>query len=128
MRLFVADEVDEGVLELTSGGLPVVRLAAPDLQRARRDTARIRADDGDVSVILDLAVAVPGDFRALGKDATVHYAGTVDGLAGLIADIGRADVADGVTLLPAAGLPSQDLRALAIAVLDRISHRQQASA
>jgi hypothetical protein len=128
MRLFVADADGDQLSELTPGGSPVVRLAAPDLQRARRATARIRADGDDVAVILDLAVAVPGDFRSLGEDATVHYAGTVGGLAGLIADIERADVADGVTLLPSVGLPHQDLRSLALDVLRYLADPERASA
>jgi hypothetical protein len=128
MRLFVADRDGDESSELTSGGRPVVRLAAPDLQRARRDTARIRADGRDVSVILDLEVAVPGDFRSLGHGATVHYAGTVDGLTGLIADIDRAGVADGVTLIPAPGSSARDLRTLALDVLRRLAIRERASA
>ena len=111
VRLFVADETGDDLTELTSGGGPVVRFAAPDLQRAQRGAARLRADGGDVDVILDVAVAVPGDFRSVGDDGDgPAYAGTVDGLTGLIADIDLADVADGVTLIPAAGLPRQDLR------------------
>ena len=98
VRLFVADETGGDLSELTSGGGPAVRLAAPDLQRAQRNAARLREGGGDVEVILDLAVAVPGDFRAIGDDGTVRYAGTVDGLTGLIADIDSAGVADGVVL------------------------------
>jgi hypothetical protein len=84
-----------------------------------------------VAVILDITVAVAGDFRsarsALGKaDHTVHYAGTVDGLAGLISDIARADVADGVTLIPAS--PRQDLRSVGLEVLDWLAIRGQARA
>jgi hypothetical protein len=128
MRLFVVDGDGDDVSELTHGGRPVVRLAAPDLQRARRDSARIHANGRDVAVILDLAVAVPGDFRSLGDGATVHYAGTVDGLAGLIADIDRAGVADGVTLIPAVGSPAQDLRTLALEVLGRLATMERATA
>lgn len=128
MRLFVTDETGDDVSELTSGGGPVVRFTAPDLQRAQRGAARLRADEGDVAVILDIAVAVPGDFRSAGTDATVRYAGTVDGLVGLIADIHSASVADGVTLIPAAGLPRQDLRSLGQDVLHRLATREQASA
>jgi hypothetical protein len=74
---------------------------------------------------------VAGDFRsarsALGQaDHTVHYAGTVDGLAGLISDIARADVADGVTLIPAS--PRQDLRSVGLEVLDWLAIRGQARA
>lgn len=128
MRLFVADADGGEFRELTPGGGPVVRLVARDLQRAQRDTARIRADDGDVAVILDVAVDVPGDFRAASAETTVHYAGTVDGLAGLIDDIERADVADGVTLLAAVGPAQRDLRALALDVLRRLAEREQAGA
>ena len=128
VRLFVADETGGDLTELTSGGGPVVRFTAPDLQRAQRNAARLRAGGGDVTVILDLAVAVPGDFRSGGDDETVRYAGTVDGLAGLIADIDSADVADGVTLIPAAGWPRQDLRRLGHDVLRRLATREQASA
>ena len=52
---------------------------------------------------------------------TVHYAGTIDGLAGLVADIFMADVADGVTFISAS--PQQDVRELAGAALDRIARR-----
>jgi hypothetical protein len=128
VRIFVADEVGEGVSELTSGGQPVVRLAAPDLQRAQRGTARIRADGRDVAVILDLAVAVPGDYRVAAAGDTVAYAGTLDGLTGLIADIDSAGVADGVTLIPTAALPAQDLRELGRDVLRRLADRERKSA
>jgi hypothetical protein len=84
-----------------------------------------------VAVILDVTVAVAGDFRSarsvLGPaDHTVHYAGTVDGLAGLISDIARADVADGVTLISAS--PRQDLRDLGRDVLRRLASRDQPKA
>ena len=117
--------------ELTDGDQRTVRVSAPDLQQARRARARIRERGEDVAVILDVTVAVAGDFRSarsvLGPAAdTVHYAGTVDGLAGLISDIARADVADGVTLIPAA--PRQDLRDLGRDVLDRMASRDQPQA
>ena len=114
--------------ELTHGVQRTVRVAATDLQQARRARARIRARGEDVAVILDVTVSVAGDFRSarsvLGPaDHTVHYAGTVDGLAGLISDIARADVADGVTLIPAS--PRQDLRTLGRDVLHRLASRDQ---
>lgn len=133
VRLFVADR-DEWD-ELTDGNRRAVRVAAPDLQEARRARARIRAGaDDDVAVILDVTVAVGADFRSArtvflsgGTDAsTVRYAGTVDGLAGLISDIEMAGVADGVTLLAAA--PRQDLRALGRDVLARLALRGQPQA
>lgn len=128
MRLFVADLPSGDWSELTDGDQRTVRVAAPDLQQARRVRARIRARGEDVAVILDVTVAVAGDYRSarsvLGPaDHTVHYAGTVDGLAGLISDIASADVADGVTLIAAS--PRQDLRDLARDVLDRLASRGQ---
>jgi hypothetical protein len=54
-------------------------------------------------------------------DGTLHYAGTIDGLAGLVADIFMADVADGVTFIPAS--PEQDIGELADAAVDRIARR-----
>ena len=76
-------------------------------------------------------MAVPGDFRtaraSLAADhrQTVRYAGTVDGLAGLIADIELAGVADGVTLIPVG--PRQDLRGVGRDVLNRLALRVRAS-
>ena len=117
--------------ELTDGDQRTVRVAASDLQQARRARTRIRARGDDVAVILDVTVAVAGDFRsartALGlAENTVYYAGTVDGLAGLISDIAKADVADGVTLISAS--PQQELRdleTLARDVLHRLTLRDQ---
>ncbi|BCI55519.1 hypothetical protein NIIDNTM18_47970 [Mycolicibacterium litorale] len=132
VRLFVADRGEWD--ELTDGDRHAVRVSAPDLQQARRARARIRAGAEDVAVILDVTVSVGADFRSARSafaavsdaDETVRYAGTVDGLAGLIADIEMADVADGVTLL-AAG-PRQDLRALGRDVLARLAARDQPQA
>ncbi|MGK2904159.1 MAG: hypothetical protein ACSLE7_15050 [Mycobacterium sp.] len=133
MRLFVADEAWR---ELTSGLGPVVRVAAGDLQEARRARARLRGDDRAVAVILDVTVAVAGDVRAayasLGSDPAgdgVRYTGTVSGLAGLLADIESAGVADGVTLVGAS--PRQDeseLAELGRAVLDLLQQRNRACA
>jgi hypothetical protein len=130
VRLFVA-ETPGSWTELTDGDQRTVRVAAPDLQQARRASARIRAGGEDVAVILDVTVAVAGDFRSARRvlepdGATVHYAGTVDGLAGLIFDIDRADVADGVTLIPAS--PRQDLRTLGRDVLHRLTFGDQPTA
>ncbi|VEG38474.1 Uncharacterised protein [Mycolicibacterium flavescens] len=128
MRLFVTDTSGSWD-ELTDGGQPPVRVAATDLQHARRVRARVRVD-GDVAVILDVTVAVAADFRSA-RDALepadgVRYAGTVDGLAGLIADIESADVADGVTLVPVS--PRDDVHALGHAVLRSLELRGQAKA
>ena len=65
-----------------------------------------RPHRGRRSVILDITVAVAADFRSARNwmttqdTDTLHYAGTIDGLAGLVADIFMADVADGVTFIP----------------------------
>ncbi len=120
---------------MTSGPSPVVRVSAADLQQAQRARARLRGDDGEVAVILDIRVAVAGDVRAayasLGSDADgVRYAGTVSGLAGLIADIETAGVADGVTLVGATSAQDagQDLAELGHTVLDLLEQRHRACA
>jgi hypothetical protein len=124
LRLFVADASGGNWSELTSGEATAVRLTAPDLQQARRARGRI---SDDVAVILDITVAVAADFRSARDamthrdDDTLHYAGTIDGLAGLVADIFIAEVADGVTFIPAS--PAQDIQKLADAALDRIARR-----
>ena len=103
LRVFIA-ETDGAWTELTEGGRQVVRLSAPNLQEAARRRRRLPAD---VAVVLDLAVSVADDPRiALAAisgyedDEGVRYAGTVDGLAGLVTDLVVAGVADGVTLIP----------------------------
>lgn len=128
MRLFVVDQADWH--ELTGGGQQTVRVAASDLQQARRARARIRAAD-DVAVILDVTVSVAGDYRSArtaldAEPSSVQYAGTVDGLAGLLTDIEAAGVADGVTLISAS--PRQDLRDLARDVLARMAARGESRA
>jgi hypothetical protein len=133
VRLFFASEVDDEWTEMTAGGRPVVRFAAPDLQLAKRDGARIRADRPDVDVILDVRVAVTGDFRSARawlvadhEPSTVRYAGTVDGLTGLVADIELAGVADGVTLIPEG--PRTGIDGIGRDVLNRLALRGRASA
>jgi hypothetical protein len=133
VRLFVAGELDGDWTELTAGGRPAVRFAAPDLQLAKREAAGIRSERPDVAVILDVRVTVTGDFRAaraaLGADresSSVRYAGTVDGLTGLVADIELAGVADGVTLVPEGS--STDLVGVGRDVLNRLVLRGRATA
>ena len=134
VRVFVADAVGASS-ELTTGSAAPVRVSAPDLREAHRLRSRIRAaavvrgDDPDrLAVIVDLAVAVADDFRSARKAlasadtaSSLCYAGTVSGLAGLIADIFVAGVADGVTLIPIG--PGVDPRPWADDVLARLSHR-----
>ncbi|WP_445167354.1 hypothetical protein ACTXG7_26680 [Mycolicibacterium sp. Dal123E01] len=119
LRVFIA-EIDGAWTELTAGERPVVRLSAPDLQEAARRRRRLPSD---VAVVLDLVVSVADDARTAlaaisDDDAGVQYGGTVDGLAGLVADLYTAGVADGVTLIP---VDSGDLRA--DVVLSRIQDR-----
>jgi len=123
-RLFITDAVGRWT-ELTTGDRTAVRLSAPDLQEAQRRRRRLPAD---VPVILDVAVTLAGDSRtalaaisAQSGERTVQYAGTVDGLAGLVVDLYVAGVADGVTLVPTSA--GDDLRAQAQATLGRIQYR-----
>ncbi|MCW2554581.1 MAG: hypothetical protein JWR78_4362 [Mycobacterium sp.] len=127
----MVDAAGDDWSELTSGGAVTVRLAASDLQRAQRGRARIRSDRRDVEVILDITVAVASDFHSVRDlaavdDGTLRYAGTVDGLTGLIADIDAAGVADGVTLIAAS--PRVDLQRLGQDVLRRLALRGRQSA
>lgn len=124
-----ADSNDSDWVEVTSDGLPAVRVSAPDLQLAQRARARIQRDE-PVSVVLDITVLVAQDYRSARRSlsaaqddapGSVQYAGTLDGLAGLIADIFVADVADGVTLIPATS--DQEVRVLADDVVARIAAR-----
>ena len=90
LRVFIA-ETDGAWTELTEGERPVVRLSAPNLQEAARRRRRLPAD---VAVVLDLA--------------------------GLVADLVVAGVADGVTLIP---VGPDDLQPRAYAALSRIQDR-----
>ncbi|NKZ11707.1 hypothetical protein HGA11_12010 [Mycolicibacterium septicum DSM 44393] len=119
--------------ELTDGDEPTARISASDLAQARRIRSGLKSEDETLSVILDVTVAVAGDYRSArcsltvaGPEAEVRYVGTVDGLTGLIADIEAAEVADGVTLIPAT--PGQDARVLGGDVLRRLELRSQARA
>lgn len=88
-----------------------------------------------MSAVLDVTVLVDDDVRSaqrrlaeLAADTanSLAYAGTLDGLAGLIADIYHAGVADGVTLIPAA--PHEDARSLGVATLERVAARLHTAA
>jgi urease gamma subunit len=128
------DGQDSRWAELTAGEQSAVRFTAADLQQAQRLRHRILGDDS-VSAILDLTVVVDDDIRAAhrrldelsgpGSD-TLSYAGTLDGLAGLIADIYVTGVADGVTLIPAE--PHQDVRSLGAQALERVAARLRPAA
>ncbi|MBX7448365.1 hypothetical protein GR927_10215 [Mycolicibacterium sp. 3033] len=130
MRIFVSDDAE--VRELTDSEQPVIRVSAPDLQRARQVRSRIRSGPGNAAVILDVTVAVARDFRAartaFGEESadTIRYAGTVAGLAGLLADISSAGVADGVTLIAAS--PQQDIERIGREVVRVLTLRDQVRA
>jgi alkanesulfonate monooxygenase SsuD/methylene tetrahydromethanopterin reductase-like flavin-dependent oxidoreductase (luciferase family) len=132
LRVFIAesDGAWTELTELPAGERQVVRLSAPDLKEAARRRRRLPAD---VAVVLDLAVSVADDPRTALAAISEHddadgvrYAGTVDGLAGLVADLYIAGVADGVTLIPVG--PDDDLRPRACAALSRIQDRLRSPA
>ena len=108
-------------LDLSAYPRHVVRIRAAARRAAQIERARIRtelADDGrdpdDVTVLVDLEVLIAADARSARRElarldsewgaprtpVSLQYVGTPLGLAGLIADITAAGVADGVTLLP----------------------------
>jgi hypothetical protein len=124
-RVFIAESVGADWTELTDSGQPAVRVNARDLQHAQRARDRIRelenkpADDQSaISVVLDVRVLIADDYPSAwhriaeleSGPRSVQYAGTLDGLAGLVDDIYAAGVADGVTLISA--VPHGDVRAL----------------
>ncbi|MGK2879317.1 MAG: hypothetical protein ACSLE6_00500 [Mycobacterium sp.] len=132
-RIFAADSSGANWTEYTYGNAEAVRFSAPDLKRAQRLRPSIRADE-HADAVLDVLVAVAPDFRSACRvmaaapvdDATLRYAGTLDGLAGLVSDIEAAAVADGVTLIPVS--PEHDPGWLAVEVLRLLSVRAQARA
>lgn len=88
----------------------MTRIKAVDLRDAARRAQAVRAD-GAGEVYLDIEVLIDTDaaaaFRALdGTPASeaLRYVGTPRGLAGLIADVQRLGIADGVVLVT----PDQD--------------------
>ncbi|MUM19559.1 hypothetical protein FZI91_20965 [Mycobacterium sp. CBMA271] len=116
-------------VELTSGAGPTQRVTAPDLKHAQRIRHGVRGARGESpGVILDVHVHIESDSRSARKHfatleppAAVSYAGTPEGLAGLITDIYLAGVADGVTLIPAS--PSTDVDCAARHALALLSQR-----
>ena len=87
-----------------------VRISAVDLRDAARKSSAIRAqaqERGEAApeVFLDVEVHIDRDakaaLRGLGDQEreSVRYVGTPRGLAGLISDVQRLGIADGVVLL-----------------------------
>jgi hypothetical protein len=91
-----------------------ILLRAPDLATAQRERRRMRSSSAgeSPSILLEVEAVVAETYgqaraRLADADGTVHseqltirYVGTAVGLAGLIADIAAADVADGVVISP----------------------------
>ena len=102
-------------------GPGVSRVRASDLQQATTVYNRMHAEDHNAVVSLDLefviaptarvarAIPVKSQPRDGDSTATVRYVGTPLGLAGLIADVGAARVADGVNLIPLDNSASAEL-------------------
>ncbi|MGE2832532.1 hypothetical protein [Mycobacterium sp. SMC-4] len=89
---------------------PIV-LHAPDLATAQRERRRIRSSVPDSPLVLleieavvaetyPLALAKLAGSGNVPEASTVRYVGTPIGLAGLIADVAAAEVADGVVISP----------------------------
>ncbi|MGU3502982.1 hypothetical protein [Mycobacterium sp. C31M] len=93
----------------------IVRINATDLRHAARQSAALRADaralgEDEPEVLLNIAVVIDRQAKtahasAAGQESTgaaMRYVGTPRGLAGLIADVRRLGIADGVVLLTSA--------------------------
>lgn len=95
----------------------VVRIHAADLREGQQARARARseaveagADADSVAVFLDIEIHIADDARTARREfaaldaptvpGSIRYVGTPAGLAGLVADVKAAKVADGVTLIP----------------------------
>ena len=107
--------IEARLLDLTAGQpsqyAHLVRIKAPDLRDAQNQRSRIRKISAAARVLVDIEVMVAADAASARRrlalldvnnatPSTIRYVGTPVGLAGLIADISAAQVADGVTLLP----------------------------
>jgi alkanesulfonate monooxygenase SsuD/methylene tetrahydromethanopterin reductase-like flavin-dependent oxidoreductase (luciferase family) len=84
----------------------MTRIKADDLRDAERKARAARAD-GAASVYLDIEVLIDTDVASAFRSADgrppgrLCYIGTPRGLAGLIADVQRLGIADGVVLVTA---------------------------
>ncbi|GGG20485.1 hypothetical protein GCM10007304_37970 [Rhodococcoides trifolii] len=109
--------VDAVALTVDAPKLETVRIQASDLSEAQAQRTRLRQafaeaghDVDQLSVVLDVDMHIAVDARTARKELgsavsvpaprSLLYVGTASGLAGLIADIKAADVADGVNLHP----------------------------
>ncbi|CKG96512.1 hypothetical protein LTT02_16555 [Mycolicibacterium smegmatis] len=92
------------------------RITATDLMDAQRRSARHRAASPTIPILLDIEVLIDRDTRSAfdalenaPKRGGLRYVGTPRGLAGLIADVQRLGIADGVVLKPLTDSPVADL-------------------
>lgn len=99
----------------------VIRVRGRDLRQVVRQAARVRDEHPGIDVLVDIDVVIAEDAPTaltaaadLSDTDTLRYAGTIRGLAGLIADLHTLAITDGAMLLPA-----KDIGQLAL-VKDRI--------
>jgi alkanesulfonate monooxygenase SsuD/methylene tetrahydromethanopterin reductase-like flavin-dependent oxidoreductase (luciferase family) len=83
----------------------MIRIQATDLRDAERKARAARAD-GAATVYLDIEVLIDPDVASAFQNAgdrqhpgRLRYIGTPRGLAGLIADVQRLGIAEGVVLV-----------------------------
>jgi alkanesulfonate monooxygenase SsuD/methylene tetrahydromethanopterin reductase-like flavin-dependent oxidoreductase (luciferase family) len=89
-----------------------VRIQAADLRDAARKSSAIRAEAAErgaqrPEILLDVEVTIDRDAASAlrvwdsrsERDSALRYVGTPRGLAGLISDVRRLDIADGVVLV-----------------------------
>lgn len=127
--------------EITDG-LPtssVVRTQAADLREGQQARARARseavgagASADSVGVFLDIEIHIADDARTARREfaalnaptvpGSIRYVGTPAGLAGLVADVKAAEVADGVTLIPV-GPAQRNLEKIATGVVPWLEDR-----
>ncbi|SNS71650.1 hypothetical protein [Rhodococcoides kyotonense] len=117
----------------------VVRISAADLREGQQARTALRADavaagkDADsVAVFLDIEFHIADDARTARREfatfdvpavpGSIRYVGTSAGLAGLVADVKAAEVADGVTLV-AVGPETRNLGDVASGVVPWLEDR-----
>lgn len=127
--------------EITDGSKrgTIRRIHAADLresQQIRRRVLSEAVEAGDdterVAVFLDIEIWIADDAGTARREfaasdapavpSSIRYVGTPSGLAGLVADVGAAEVADGVTLVPV-GADARTLAAVALGVVPWLEKR-----
>ncbi|NIL77488.1 hypothetical protein [Rhodococcus sp. B10] len=117
----------------------VARIVAADLREGQQARTALRSDavtagkDADsVAVFLDIEFHIADDARTARRElaaldvpavpGSIRYVGTAAGLAGLVADVKAAEVADGVTLV-AVGPEARNLADVAAGVVPWLEDR-----